>query len=130
MEVLLLPVDGELYTVPIQVFREVVAAPRLTRLPSSPEPVLGLINVRGEIIPLFDIGAMIGAPSTRTAPYAAVLDTPSGPAAVAVTSPPSTESLGARAGGSVVAGSRGVYMQGERLAVLLDFDSLLSRIHR
>lgn len=127
MEVLLLPVHDELYSVPIQSFREVVASPRITRLPATPGAVMGLINVRGEIIPLFDVAALVGTGSSSAGAFAAVFETSAGQAAVATTAAPFTESLGMRAGLSAVAGARGVYQQGDRLTLLLDLDGLLSR---
>ena len=129
MEVLLLPVGEELYSVPIQAFREVVVAPRLTRLPTAPDSVLGLINVRGEIVPLLDIAALMGVGSTANGAFAAVLDTAAGRAAVATTAPPSSQALGRRTGMSSVTGARGVYSQGDRLAVLIDFDTVLAGLH-
>ncbi len=131
MEVLLLPVDKEFYSLPVQSFREVVSRPRITRLPASPESVLGLINVRGEIIPLFDVAALLGTGQSSAASFAAVFETASGRAAVGTTAPPFTESLGKRAGVSEVAGTRGVYRQAdERLSVLLDLDGLLARLRQ
>jgi chemotaxis signal transduction protein len=130
VEVLLLPVGEEIYSVPIQAFREVVVSPRVTRLPAARASLLGLINVRGEIIPLLDLAALIGTGATKNGAFAAVVDTPSGLAAVATTEPPSSQPLGNRTGASALPGARGVYTQGDRLAVLLDLDAVIAGLRR
>ena len=130
MEVLLLPVEKDLYSIPVQLFREVIARPRVTRLPDAPLEVRGLINVRGEIVPLFDVRSLLGIGAGADASYAAVFDTAAGQAAIASTAPPYTEALGDRVGVATVAGTRGVYQQGELLATLLDLDRLLERLRQ
>ena len=130
MEVLLLPVNKDLYSIPVHLFREVIAQPRITRLPDAPPEVRGLINVRGEIVPLFDVLALLGTGAGAAASYAAVFDTSAGQAAIASTAPPYTEALGDRVGAAAVAGTRGVYQQGENLATLLDLDKLLVRLRQ
>ena len=46
---------------PMDWVREVVAAPTLTRLVTAPSIVLGLFNLRGEIVALLDTAALLGS---------------------------------------------------------------------
>jgi len=130
VEVLLLPVGDELYAVPIHNFREVVAEPRVTRIPVAPPEVMGLVNVRGEIVPLFDAAALLSTGKTATASFAAVVGAGSSAAALATTAAPHSEPLGKRAGASPIPGARGIYRQGDALAILLDVDALLTRLRQ
>ena len=51
MEAVLMPVGAELYAVPMESVREVVADPPITTLATAPPLVLGLFNLRGQIVP-------------------------------------------------------------------------------
>jgi purine-binding chemotaxis protein CheW len=130
MDVLVLPVDDELYAVPLSSVREVVPKPRTTVLPTGPEPVLGLINVRGEIVPLFDILALLGGGETEQTLFAAIVEGAAGPAGLAASDAPTSEVLGERVRDSERPAARGVHRQpNDRLATLLDLDALLSGPH-
>ena len=60
MQALLLPVGDDLYALPMDWVREVVAAPTVTRLVTAPSVVLGLFNLRGQIVALLDTAALLG----------------------------------------------------------------------
>jgi purine-binding chemotaxis protein CheW len=47
--------DQEEYAVPITEVQEVVKILEITPVPQSPEYILGIINLRGKIVPIFDI---------------------------------------------------------------------------
>lgn len=128
MEVLLLPVEQELYAVPLESLREVIAQPRITHLPAAPSVVLGLVNVRGEILPLFDLAALLGTGRTSTPLFAAVVELAKGRAAVAASAVPVSDSLGDRAGETAQPGTQGAHRQGDRLATLLDLETALARV--
>jgi chemotaxis signal transduction protein len=130
MEVLLLPVEQELYALPLQFLREVIAEPRVTRLPTAPAAVLGLINVRGEIVPMFDVAALLGTGSTSSAAYATVIETEAGRAALATTAVPEAGSVDQPAGQALQPEGRGVYLYGDRLTTLLDPVSTLANAGR
>lgn len=59
----------EWYAVPISMVREIHNEYSVTRIPRVPDHILGVVNVRGEIVSVTDLGALIRVPS-RT-----VLDT-------------------------------------------------------
>jgi purine-binding chemotaxis protein CheW len=126
MDVLVIPVADELYAVPLEAVREVVTGPRTTTLPTGPRQVLGLTNVRGEIVPLFDLGVLLGSGGNSQADFAAIVDIGAGPAGLAATGTPTCEPLGDRVRNSDLRAGRGVHRQGDRLATLLDLEILLS----
>ena len=70
---ILLPVGRNWYALPPVALQEVVADPDVTELPAAPATVRGLFNVRGQILPLLDTGAMLGLerPAIRTGSAAA-----------------------------------------------------------
>jgi purine-binding chemotaxis protein CheW len=56
--------------------KEVVAPPEITRLPFSPPHLLGVINLRGRILSIFDLRKAYGlAPSTNQAGVVVIFDT-------------------------------------------------------
>lgn len=50
---------GRVYACDVTQVREVVPMPVVTRIPGAPAAVLGLINVRGAIITVFDAGELL-----------------------------------------------------------------------
>jgi purine-binding chemotaxis protein CheW len=46
---------NECYAVPIHQVREIVRVPPLTEIPRSPKNLLGVMKVRGEILPVYDV---------------------------------------------------------------------------
>lgn len=57
LQFLTFTVDGEEYGVDIMKVREIKGWTEVTRLPNSPECVRGVMNLRGLIIPIFDLRA-------------------------------------------------------------------------
>lgn len=51
---------GENYCVHIRDVKEVVRVNRITRVPNTPEFIIGVMNLRGEIISLVDIAYFLG----------------------------------------------------------------------
>jgi chemotaxis signal transduction protein len=126
MRALLIPVGLDLYAVPMESVREVVAAPRLCSLPTAPAAILGLFNLRGEIVPLFDTAALIGVARLSAWPFAAVLRTALGPAGLGASGLPEAVLLGEPIGPSESHGITGLYAVGRRLAALIDVEALLT----
>ncbi|MDQ1734444.1 MAG: purine-binding chemotaxis protein CheW [Pseudonocardiales bacterium] len=126
MQTVLLPVGADLYAVPIGWIREVLAAPAITRLVTAPAVLLGLMNLRGEIVPLLDTAALLGVGTVGTGSFAAVMHTSHGPAALAVSGLPQRAELGSPTGPSELPGTAGTYRLDKRVAVLLDLAVLLT----
>lgn len=61
-------VGSEFYGLPIEHVREVERVTRLTPVPGAPGFVRGLINLRGEILPLLDMRLLLGAPASEMPP--------------------------------------------------------------
>jgi chemotaxis signal transduction protein len=126
MEAVLLPVGAEVYAVPMESVREVVADPLITTLATAPRLVLGLFNLRGQIVPLFDTAALLGIGAVAAVNFAVVLQTPHGLAALAATALPQRVLLETMTGVSELPGTIGAYRLGRRVAVLLDLAALLT----
>jgi purine-binding chemotaxis protein CheW len=125
-QALLLPVGSDLYALPLEWAREVVAAPAVTTLVTAPTAVLGLFNLRGQIIPLLDTAALLGTGTTETPEFAVVIEADDGLAGLATTGVPRRETLGTPAAASAIAGATAQYRVGQEVATLLDPAVLLS----
>jgi purine-binding chemotaxis protein CheW len=123
---LLLPVGTDLYALPVDWAREVVAAPSLTPLATAPPVVMGLFNLRGQIVPLLDTAALLGLGRVGTAAFAVVVTGPQGLAALAATGLPRRRTLDSPTGSSDLPGATSLYRVGPEAAALLDPAVLLS----
>ena len=81
------------YALPPVALQEVVAGPVVTDVPMAPATVRGLFNVRGQIVPLLDTGALLGLEQTAASPFAVVVHTAHGPAGLSVTGMPEPAEL-------------------------------------
>ncbi|MGV3619497.1 MAG: chemotaxis protein CheW [Archangium sp.] len=70
-EFLAFVLEGETYAVPIHAVREILKVSSVTEIPRARKNVLGLINVRGEMLPLYDVKTRLKLsdqlPTVRTA---------------------------------------------------------------
>lgn len=127
MRALLLPVGHDLYAVDMQVAREVVAAPEIQALPTSPGTVVGVFNLRGEIVPVFDTSMLLGlGRGDGSVPFACVVQTPLGPAALVMTAIGTAAELDEPVGATETPGTLATYAVGDALVVLIDLDALLT----
>ncbi|MEJ5365773.1 MAG: chemotaxis protein CheW [Desulfosoma sp.] len=62
-EVVVFHLCGERYAVESAVVREIRRLDGVTSLPGVPDFVMGIMNVRGEILPVLDLGTLLGLPS-------------------------------------------------------------------
>lgn len=57
-------VGGVEFGLEVRRVREVLRAPRITRLPFPPPTILGIISIRGSLVPVMDLGQrLLGRPS-------------------------------------------------------------------
>lgn len=56
------------YGVPLECVREIIASRPFTRLPGAGPEVCGLAGVRGRVVTVFDLGAVLGLRSAATLP--------------------------------------------------------------
>lgn len=59
-QLVLFELDERRYALPLEVVEQVVSVVEITPLPNAPAAVLGVINVRGEIVPVFDVRQRFG----------------------------------------------------------------------
>ena len=67
-----------LYAVPAERAAEVVSLPALTRVPGAPAHLLGVFAHRGEVIPVIDIGLLLGTRGEATTRRAVLVRVPRG----------------------------------------------------
>jgi chemotaxis signal transduction protein len=125
-QVLLLPVGADLYALPMEWAREVVAAPKVTLLATAPPVVIGLFNLRGQIVPLLDTATLLGLGTVETTSFAVVVNCPQGLAGLATTGFPQRHMIDEPTGPSELQGTTALYRVGQRVAALLDPSELLS----
>ena len=56
-------VSGQSYGLPVKHVREMLVLPEVTEVPKSPSHMRGIINLRGRVIPLFDLRIRMGLPA-------------------------------------------------------------------
>lgn len=120
MQAVLLPVGADAYALPVDWVRQVVAAPPVTPLVTAPSMVLGLFNLRGEIVPLLDTAALLGVGSVDAVAFAVVVNTPQGPAGLATTGTPERVVLDTATAASELPGTTGAFHVDGRIVVLID----------
>jgi purine-binding chemotaxis protein CheW len=65
----------EWFGLPIQSVREIHPLERVTRMPNAPVEILGILNLRGRILALFELGQCLGIPpGVRPNTHAVVVD--------------------------------------------------------
>jgi purine-binding chemotaxis protein CheW len=67
-EVLLFTLEGQRYALPMGDVRELVHAVRLTPLPRAPDVVEGLLNLRGELLPVLNLRRRFRLPARPLSP--------------------------------------------------------------
>lgn len=126
MQTVLLPVGADLYALPLGWVREVITVPSVTRLVTAPPTILGLFNLRGEIVPILDTAALLGVDRLGTATFCVVVNCEQGPVGLTTTGFPQAASLEVALGASELVGTAGLYRAGRKVAVLLEPTALLA----
>lgn len=65
-EILVVRSGPETFGIPVGAVRGVFRIDRLTRVPQAPRAFVGLVNVRGTIVPIFSLGACLGTNTETT----------------------------------------------------------------
>jgi purine-binding chemotaxis protein CheW len=68
VDILLFELEGQRYGLPADRIREVVRMVAITPLPHTPGVVEGVVNLRGEIVPVLDLRARFALPSRAPDP--------------------------------------------------------------
>ena len=121
------PVNAEWYAVDFDWVREVVAQPTVTPIPTAPAVVVGVFNLRGEMVPIFDTGQILGIGAVAAWAYVVVVDTAAGLAGLATTGLPVAVRLGDSLGPAEGPAAVGIYpMENGAMATLLDVAILVA----
>lgn len=67
MQYLAFLIGPDEYAVPILKVREIVAFEHATRVPSAPPWIRGVVNLRGQVLPVMDLAVKFGLPPTVVA---------------------------------------------------------------
>ena len=86
--IMLLRVGGATIAIPAAAAREVAPRTPAIRLPGTPEFVCGVVNVRGTLVPLVDLGRLLGAEPADPSGWVVTLDLEGRRCALAVDSLP------------------------------------------
>ncbi|WP_205695541.1 chemotaxis protein CheW [Conexibacter sp. SYSU D00693] len=122
---LVLEVGDDHHALRLEDVRVVVEAPDVTRVPDAPPAVLGVLNVRGEVVPVLDTGIAAGVAPVGGAPFAVVVEAAPGRVALAARAQPRHVVLGPEVGASALAVGTHRHAVGDGLvATLLDVDAL------
>jgi chemotaxis signal transduction protein len=100
--------------------------PEVTHVPLAPEGLIGLINVRGEILPLLDTGVLTGSGALASFPFSVLVSTEKETIALAAGGMPITADFEAPIGEGSHPGELGVYSSGGRLVVLINMEELVA----
>ena len=125
MRVLLLPVGDEVYAVELAALRSVVGDPQVFVIPTAPPGILGVLNLRGEIVALLDTARTLGVGTLGAVGFAAVVDHPYGTVALAAEGRPETAVLDRQVAGPELPGTVGSFAAGSRVVTLIDPGVLL-----
>lgn len=68
-------VSGQLFGLDIMAIREIRAWTPVTKLPRVPHYVAGVVNLRGTVLPVVDLGARLGWQATEATPRHAIIVT-------------------------------------------------------
>lgn len=128
MRALLIPVGDDWYALPVGDVWMVLSQPRLTRVPDAPPAVLGLTNVRGEVIPVLDTGTLLGLGALQAWSSAAITRTPAGRAGLTASAEPVVETLTEVLGPSPLPCGRDRYRAAVGPVTAIDLPAALARL--
>jgi purine-binding chemotaxis protein CheW len=129
MQALLLPLRGDWYALELATVREVVPAPHVRRVPRAPAGILGVLNLRGDVVPVLDTGWLLGLGSGTRTEHVVVVDTSLGPAGLAADDLPRRSAIGSPAGPADLPAGEGRFaVEGGGVATLLDVSLVLAAL--
>ena len=123
--VLVLTVNGASFAVPMTSVHQVLRHPVVTRVPLSPTGLIGVLNIRGEIVPLLDTGVLTATGALGEPPFAVLVSSQKEMVALAAEELPVTADFDEAVGPATQPGELGVYSNGGRLIVLVDIEELV-----
>lgn len=118
MQAIVLPLGSVRYGIELTDVREVVPDPLLTPVPGAPPAVLGVANLRGEVVPVLDTAALLGLAPLQRIAFAVIAEFDAGLAGLATDGEPATAALHEPAG-------TGRYAFGGGVVTVLALDALV-----
>ena len=125
MRVLVIAANAAFFAVPMATVHQVLRRPLVTLVPLSPVGLIGIVNVRGEIVPLLDTGVLTGTGTLTEPPFAVLVSGERDMVALAVEELPFAADFEEPVGPGTKPGELGVYSNGGRLVVLVDIEELV-----
>jgi purine-binding chemotaxis protein CheW len=123
--VLVMAAASAYFAVPMATVHQVLRHPLVTRIPLSPAGLLGVVNVRGEVVPLLDTAVLTGTGTLKAPPFAVLVSSGDEMVALAAEELPIAADLDEPVGAGAEAGEVAVYSNGGRLVVLIDVEELV-----
>jgi purine-binding chemotaxis protein CheW len=123
--VLVMAANDAYFAVPMERVHQVLRHPLVTRIPLSPVGLMGVVNVRGEIVPLLDTAVLTGTGSLEEPGFAVLVTSGEDMVALAAQELPIAADFEEPVGAGAHAGEIGVYRNGGRLVVLIDVEELV-----
>jgi chemotaxis signal transduction protein len=125
IRVLVIAANAAFFAVPMTTVHQVLRHPLVTLVPLSPNGLLGIVNVRGEIVPLLDMGVLTGTGALSLPPFAVLVSGEKDMVALAAEELPFAADFEEPVGAGTQPGELGVYSNGGRLVVLVDIEELV-----
>lgn len=125
MRVLVIAANAAFFAVPMTTVHQVLRRPLVTLVPLSPVGLIGIVNVRGEIVPLLDTGVLTGTGALTEPPFAVLVSGERDMVALAAQELPFAADFEEPVGPGTKPGELGVYSNGGRLVVLVDIEELV-----
>jgi purine-binding chemotaxis protein CheW len=129
MRALLVPVGIETYAIELGDVLEVVETPAVIGVPTAPDAVLGLFNLRGDVVVLLDTGMLLGSEAAEEMVAVVIVDSPLGSAGLSATGDTRTVELGEAIGESRMPNGRGRYRFEDLIVTLLDLPAVIEAVH-
>jgi purine-binding chemotaxis protein CheW len=123
--VLVMAANDAYFAVPMERVHQVLRHPLVTRIPLSPVGLIGVVNVRGEIVPLLDTAVLTGTGSLDEPAFAVLVSGGEDMVALAAQELPIAADFDEPVGHGAHPGEVGVYSNGGRLVVLIDVEELV-----
>lgn len=70
VQILTVEVAKELFSLPAGNCKTIIKAGHITRVPRMPEYIMGVVNLRGQILPVVDLGRLLGLGKHQAGPKA------------------------------------------------------------
>jgi purine-binding chemotaxis protein CheW len=125
MLALVFSLGPEAYALPLRQVREVVQGPALTVLPTAPPSVLGLLNLRSDVLPVLDTSMLVGSPFPAPPTYVVVVEAAGGTVGLASDGRPRIVDLGVAAGQERSEPAAGLHTVDGGPVLLLDVRTLV-----